>query len=243
MLTKSASGILALGFCLSLALHSSACAQTARRDNAEGAIPPVEHATFHQLMFANEDIAVLNNRYPPGGDSEYHTHYRDLFYVIVQPSESSAQRMGEAPVAVPAPPAGTAGYSPIGAGPRTHRVINSDHGPFQIIVVEIRRAHPLGNAISSREAAPQYVRIVDNARVRAWRLVLEPGQSVPAISQGGNGVRVVVRGGLLTTMTPGLADQTLALAAGDFALQGSGLTRALRNSGTEAIELVEMELK
>lgn len=243
MRTKSTNAILAIGLCLFLALHSSAGAQTAQRDDAGGAIPPVERATFHQLVFANEDIAVLNNRYPPGGDSGYHTHYRDLFYVIIHPSESSAQRMGQALVVVPAPLAGAAGYSPVGAEPRTHRVINSEDGPLQIIVIEIRRATPLGNAISSREAAPQYVQIVDNARVRAWRLVLEPGQSVPAISQGGNGVRVIVRGGLLTTMTPGLADQTLALEAGDFALQSSGSSRALRNSGTETIELVEMELK
>lgn len=238
---KSANGILAFGLCLFLSFHSSACAQSGQRE--EGAIPPVEHATFHQLVFANEDIAVLNNRYPPSGDSGFHTHYRDLFYVIIQPQDSIGQRMGQAPVAVPAPAAGAAGYSPLGAEPRTHRVVNGDDGPFQIIVVEIRRANPLGNAISSREAAPQYVQIVDNARARAWRLVLEPGQSVPAISQGGDGVRVVVRGGLLTTMTPGLADQTLALQAGDFAIQSSGLTRALRNSGTETIELVELELK
>lgn len=243
MQTKSTNGILAFGLCLFLALHSSACAQTTQRDSAGGAIPPVEHATFHQLVFANEDVAVLNNRYPPGGDSGFHTHYRDLFYVIIHPSESRAQRMGQALVAVPMPSVGAAGYSPIGAEPRTHRVINSEDGPLQIIVIEIRRATPLGNAISSREAAPQYVQIVDNARVRAWRLVLEPGQSVPAISQGGNGVRVIVRGGSLTTMTPGLADQTLAVEAGDFALQSSGFTRALRNSGTETIELVEMELK
>lgn len=243
MRAKSTNAILAFGLCLFLALHSSACAQTERRDNEAGAIPPVENATFHQLVFANEDVAVLNNRYPPSGDSGFHTHYRDLFYVIIQPSESRAQRIGQASVVVPMPVAGDAGYSPVGAEPRTHRVVNSDGGPLQIIVIEIRRATPLGNVISSREAAPQYVQIVDNARVRAWRLVLEPGQSAPAISQGGNGVRVVVRGGLLTTITPGLADQTLALEAGDFALQSSGFTRALRNGGNETIELVEMELK
>lgn len=205
-------------------------------------MPPVEHASFHQLVFANEDIAVLNNHYPPGGDSGFHAHYRDLFYVVIQTGPSSAQRMGQSLVAAPMPPIGAAGFSPIGAEPRVHRVVNGD-SEAQFIVVEIRRSRPLGVAISSRESAPQYEQIVDNDRVRAWRLVLAPGQSVPAISQGGNGVRVVVRGGLLTTATPGLPDQTLALRAGDFAVQNSGYERALRNGGTEIIEIVEMELK
>ena len=79
--------------------------------------------------------------------------------------------------------------------------------------------------------------------MRAWRLILEPGEAAAAISQGGDGVRIVVRGGLLTTSAPGLPDQTLALKAGEFAVQTKGATRALRNSGTETIELVEVELK
>lgn len=245
MVTKFVRGIQTFGFCLSLIVHLAACATPApvQRGSADGAVVPVEHASFHQLVFANEDLAVLNNHYPPGGDSGFHGHYRDLFYVIIQPARSSVQRLGQPPTAVPMPPAGAAGYSPIGAEPRVHRVVNGDSGTFQIIVVEIRRSSPLGNAISSRETAPQYVQIVDNPRMRAWRLVLEPGQSVPAISQEGDGVRVVVRGGLLTTTTSGLPDQTLALRAGDFAVQGSGFVRALHNSGNETIELVEMELK
>jgi hypothetical protein len=79
--------------------------------------------------------------------------------------------------------------------------------------------------------------------MRAWRLILEPGQSVPAITQGSTGVRVVVRGGLLTTTMPGVHEQTLALQPGNFAVQERGFTRALRNGGAETIEVVEMELK
>lgn len=210
---------------------------------ADKAVNPVEHASFHQLVFADEDIAVLNNRYPPKGDSGFHAHHRDLFAVIVQPSPSSGQSPGK-PLTAAAPyPAGATAYSPVGDEPRIHRVINDGDGVFQIIVVELRRPGPTGTAISSREAVPQYVQILDNPRLRAWRLILAPGQSVPAIAQDGKGVRVVVRGGMLTTSTPGLQDQQLALRPGDFAVQPPGETRALANSGTETIELVEMVLK
>jgi hypothetical protein len=40
-----------------------------------------------------------------------------------------------------------------------------------------------------------------------------------------------------------LQDQQLALRPGDFAVQSAGATRALKNSGTATIELVELELK
>lgn len=204
---------------------------------------PVEHASFHQLVFADDDIAVLNNLYPPSGDSGFHAHYRDLFAVIIQPSEASGQALGKPLTKGPVYKTGEATYSPVGDQRRVHRIVNGDKGIFQIIVIELRRAAPVGDEISSRDGAPQYVQIVDNPRMRAWRLILDPGQSVPAISQGGKGVRIVVRGGLLKTMTPGIADQTLALQPGEFSVQASGTTRALSNIGPETIELVEMELK
>ncbi len=139
--------------------------------------------------------------------------------------------------------AGAAGYSAVGGEPRTHRIVNGDSGPSQFIVIEMRRATPKGANVSLRETAPQYVQILDNERMRAWRLILAPGQSTPGILQGGDGVRVVVRGGLLTTTTAGVPDQTLTLNAGEFAIQTGGSMRALRNSGSETIELVELELK
>lgn len=230
---------------LTLILVFSACAhaQQAPRENADITAPPVEQASFHQLLFANEDFAVLSNRYPPGGDSGFHVHYRDLFYVVIQSVSSSGQRPGQPLTPAPLLPVGAAGYSAIGGEPRVHRVVNGDDGPSHFIVIELRRANPAGDVVSSRESAPQYEQIVDNERMRAWRLILAPGQSVPSISQGGEGLRVVVRGGLLTTTTADVPDQTLFLQPGDFAMQSRGTARALRNSGTETIELIEIELR
>ena len=236
-------GVRRLGILLVLFAHQGALTAPESGGDEGRSIVPVERASFHHLVFANDDVAVLNNSYPPGGDSGFHGHFRDLFYVVIQPGNTSGQRVGQPLSAAPETLAGAAGYSPVGAGPRVHRVVNGDKSAAQIIVVEIRRPSPLGEEASSRAGAPGYEQIVDNPRMRAWRLILAPGQSVPAISQGGNGVRIVVRGGLLTTMTSGGPDQTLLLKAGDFAVQSAGETRALRNGGAETFELVEMELK
>ena len=229
----------AFGCCLFFTVQTFAFAEQPPSE----AVVPVEKASFHQLVFADDDIAILNNLYPPKGDSGFHTHYRDLFAVVIQSSQSSGQGLGMPLTASPLYLAGATSYSAVGTEPRTHRVVNGDKNVFQIIVVELRRSKPFGNTISSRDSAPQYVQIFDNSRMRAWRLILEPGQSAPAISQDNKGIRVVVRGGVLTTITPGLRDQNLALRPGDFAVQPAGASRALKNSGTGTIELVEIELK
>lgn len=229
----------AIGLCLLLIPRSQVLAEQVQGET----YPPVENASYHQVVFTDDDLAVINNLYPPGGDSGFHAHARDLFAVIIQPSESTSQSPGGQPRPASSVQAGTAIYSPAGTPPRVHQVINANTGTFQIIVVELRRASPLGSATSTREAAPQYLSIHDGPRLRAWRLTLQPGQSAPPITQGGKGVRVVVRGGLLTTTVVGVPDQTLALRPGDFAIQPAGSTRAVRNDGAETIELVEIELK
>ena len=202
--------------------------------------PDVRHATFHQLIFANDDVAILNNHYPPGGDSDYHQHSHDLFAVAITPSFASIGQPGQAMSEPRQQPAGLVSFGAIDA-PIVHRVINRSDQPAQFIAIEIRRPAPMAGLVSERGAG--YRLVTDNDRLRAWRILLEPGQALPAFTQRANGVRVVVRGGLLVTQRPGIAHQTLALASGDAAFQQAGETRALRNVGTTTIEFVELELK
>lgn len=230
---------LALGLAVLLTVPASFSADAQKPET----YPPVEEASFHQRVFADQDLVVLNNRYPPSGDSGFHAHDRDQFYVAIQSAASMGQTLGGPLKAGPSVSAGAAGYGGTYGERRVHRVINGDQGPAQFIVVEFLRAKPTGIDVSSRDQASQYVQIVDNPRLRAWRLILAPGESAPAITQVGKGVRVVVRGGLLTTSHPGAADHTHLLHAADFAVQPAGRTRALKNSGAETIELVEFELK
>ena len=208
---------------------------------ATGTYASVEHATFHQLAFANDDVAVLKNLYPPCGDSDYHVHPRELFFVLVTAAHMSTQRPGK-PLSEPQHrPAGSVGYNLVAAEPFVHRVINNDDQPLAVVAVEIRRRAPSGVPLTARGDA--YVQIFDNPRLRAWRVVLAPGQRVAALTQRANGVRVVVRGGLLRTGRPGIPEQTLALQNGGFAYQEAGETRALHNAGATTVEIVEFELK
>jgi len=73
--------------------------------------------------------------------------------------------------------------------------------------------------------------------------VLEPGQSVAAITQKAPGIRVVIDGGELAESVPGQAERGMAPKSGEFFWQEPDVTRAIRNTGTSRIQLVEFELK
>jgi hypothetical protein len=96
---------------------------------------------------------------------------------------------------------------------------------------------------SSRADVPAYAQVMDNERVRGWRLVLEPGQSAAAISQTAPGLRIVIDGGEITESVPGQPERPMILKTGEFFWQDPSVMRAIRNSGMSRVELVEFELK
>ena len=124
----------------------------------------------------------------------------------------------------------------------THRGSNVGETPFHNIVVALTKPGPEGLTAGVRDV-PGYTQVVDSDRVRAWRLVLDPGQSVPAITQKAPGMRIVVDGGEIVESVPGARDRARAFKLGDFFWQDGGQTRAIRNVGTTRVELVEFELK
>ena len=85
--------------------------------------------------------------------------------------------------------------------------------------------------------------IMDNGRLRAWRVALKPGEATGPITQTAPGLRIYVHGGVLAEMVPGSADRGMAPYEGDFIWQDAGQTRAVKNTGTTLVEFVEFELK
>ena len=79
--------------------------------------------------------------------------------------------------------------------------------------------------------------------MRAWRLKLEPGQSMPSIAQSGPGVRVVLSGEQFKEMVHGAPDRDVPVRQGSYEWQPAGRTRTITNTGSAPLELVEFEVK
>lgn len=211
----------------------------------EGLGVPIEQAPYHLPVFTNEYVTVLNIYIPPQRNTGYHTHSRDSVSVNVEDADQTNQNLGQ-PQPGPAQRSqrGRATFTAYSKeGPRTHKASNVGTTPFHNVSVIFNRPQPGGFSPSSRAGVPGYVPLMDNERVRAWRLVLEPGQSVAAITQQAPGIRVIVSGGDLLERVPGQPERGMSLKLGEFYWQDPGVTRAVRNSGTTRLEVVEFELK
>ena len=75
--------------------------------------------------------------------------------------------------------------------PRTHKASNVGADVFHNIDVIFQKPQPAGFTPGSRAGVAGYTQIMDNERVRGWRVVLEPGQSAAAITQPAPGLRIV----------------------------------------------------
>jgi quercetin dioxygenase-like cupin family protein len=228
-----AAALLALGFVL---------VQSAAAQDESPRVVPVEKAPFHVPTFHNEYVTMLRVNIPPGRTSGYHKHSLDMATVLVEGSTTRTQVLGSEP----AEGGGTAGrvnFNFQSRRPLIHQVANTGASPYHIVGFEFMYAQPGRFSPSTRAEAPAYAQVLDNERVRAWRIVLAPGQAVPAITQTAPGIRVVVKGGELVESVPVEPDRGMSLRLGDFFWQDAGATRAIRNAGTTPIELVEFELK
>jgi hypothetical protein len=209
-----------------------------------GAAPPaipVEEAPYHVPAFRNELVTVLNVFIPSKRSSGYHRHSLDSIGVLVSDTQRTGQVLGAEATATPLRGRGSANFTNYAREPLVHTVAVTGDAPFHNIVVELMYPAPGRFTAGTRGAA--YTQILDNERVRVWRLVLEPGQTAAAITQSAPGIRVVIDGGELVESVPGQPDRAKAPRSGEFFWQDLGMTRAVRNVGSTRIELVELELK
>src|SRR5436190_10655489 len=227
-------------------LAALACALAQPAAAQEPVVVPVEKAPYHMPIFKNDLAMLLNVYLPPGagkGASIYHTHSRDQLSVLVQATKMGGQDLGGQPREVRRGTRGNASYTAFSKKAMTHRGENVGPTPFQNIVVALLYPEPGRFSPGSRANIAGYTQLLDNDRVRAWRLVLAPGQTSAAITQSAPGLRVVVDSGDLVESVPGQPDRGMHMRLGDFFWQDAGSTRAVRNSGTTTLNLVEFELK
>jgi len=208
----------------------------------------MDKAPFHIPVFSNDYLILLNVNIPPGRNTGYHIHYADSVSVNLTPGSQTNQNYGSSEVNPP----GAAGEGESGRatftdvtknGPRTHKASNVGPTPFHNISFILKNHPPNGTTASDRSGVAGYTQIMDNARIRAWRVVLRPGAATGQIKQAAPGLRVYIHGGVLAEMVPGSADRGMAPYEGDFIWQDAGQTRAVKNTGTTLIEFVEFELK
>jgi len=205
---------------------------------------PNEKAPFHLPVFKNEYVTVLKIDVPPHRNTGFHTHTIDSVSVNVEEADMANQLPGEKQTAPQRSKRGQPNFTAYSKQqPRTHKASNMGETPFHNVTFLLNYPQSGRFSPSSRAGVSGYTQIMDNERVRGWRLVLDPGQTSGSFTQAAPGVRIVLDGSEIAEVVPGQADRGMNLRMGEFYWQDPGITRAVRNTGTTRLELFEFELK
>lgn len=226
---------------LAATLAAAPAAAFDTRGETKAQVLPVERTPFHVPAFRNDAVAMLNVLLPPHRVAPYHEHSRDFAYVVVRESPTLVQNWGDAEPTSIRWPRGAVGFGAFSKQSLTHKAENVGDSALSIVGFELLEPAPKGRAPSTRPS--RFEQIIDNERLRGWRLTLKPGETVPSFTQSAPGVRIVVEGGELIETDPAGAGQNMALQPGDFQWRDVGPARALRNAGGTTIEMVEFEVK
>jgi len=200
---------------------------------------PARNDPLHITKLENEYVRVFNVYIPPGKSTTFHEHAFDFSVVFVEGSKLKNEMMGGTTAEVVVN-TGTVAYGGFAAKPVVQRITNlSDNANWQV-AFEILVPSAGKFQTSARDAA--YKVELDNERLRAWRLILQPGQSVPAITQTAPGLRIALSDGKIVQQVGG-SDQEISIKRGEFLWQPARSSRSLRNAGNVPVEFVEYELK
>jgi hypothetical protein len=202
-------------------------------------VVPVTRAPFHLFTFQDENMSLENVVLPAGRTTTYHSHNQDLFFVITDGAKIKNQPLGKDPVDIDFK-LGNVYFAWYTKTPGTHQIINVDNKPMRLLGLGI--VHPEPGLFTPSTRPAKYEVVMDNERVRAWRLKLSPGEAAPTVKQTAPGARIVVAGGDVVEKRPGKPDQPLVLRNHDFmALPAE--ESDLENIGATPVEIVEVELK
>jgi hypothetical protein len=222
------------------ALASVISAHGWAQDAGKPIVVPVTNAAFHQFTFQDENMSLENVTLPPGFSTGYHSHDQDLIFVITAGAKIKNQVLGKEPVELEFK-LGEVRFAPYTKTPGTHQIINIEkENTMRLLALGVVYPTPGRYTVSTRPE--KYEVALDNDRVRAWRLKLNPGESAPSIRQTAPGARFVVAGGMVAEKRTGRPDQPMVLQNHDF-MTVAAEERGIENIGNSPVELVEVELK
>jgi hypothetical protein len=207
-----------------------------------GAVP-IEKAPFHLPVFKNDYVTVLKIDLPPHRNTGFHTHSTDSVSVNIEAADMANQLPGQAQTPPQHSKRGQPSFTAYSKGPpRTHKATNMGETFFHNVSFMFNKPTASGFQASTRAGAAGYTQVMDNERVRGWRLALAPGETSGVVTQSAPGLRIVLDGSEIAEVVAGAADRGMNLRMGEFYWQEPG-TRAVKNTGTTPLEVFEFELK
>src|SRR6266700_3904925 len=194
----------------------------------------------HHPKFENEFVRIWDVTVPAGDATLWHVHRNDNVVVTLGGATLRIENMSSATVE------GEWKFGDVRFSKATyvHRAMNVGTTPFHNFTIELLKP-PAGAPAPSIPKEP-IVRtpVLENERVRAFELTLEPGQSTSMHTHVLPGLAIALTPGNIEVTTEGKnKPDPLNLPLGDLRWRAGVVTHAIKNIGKSRFVAVDIELK
>lgn len=216
-----------------IALLAALCAQL-----PPGTVPVLEEPR-HLLKFENKYVRVIDASVPVGDATLFHTHAIDNVPVAISGGKLRTETVGSG-TADSTVATGTVSFA---RGTYTHRIANVGETPLRFIDAEVLASPGGPKDAPSLDGRARHTLVIDNERVRIYRLVLAPGESTGMHTHALSRLSVVVEGGRVEVESDREGRRMENFKPGDFRWRDGKQTHTIENRSTSRFEMIEIEWK
>ena len=194
----------------------------------------------HHPKFENEFVRVWDVTVPARDATLWHAHRNDNVVVILGAANLRIETAGAAPAEVE----WKFGDVKFGKATYVHRAMNIGSTSFHNLTIELLKSTGAADSTQKSASDTRATPVLENERVRVYRVSLEPGQSTGMHTHFLPSLAVAITPAKLAVITEGKKDWTLlTLPAGDISWRGGALTHSIKNVGKTRFEGADIEMK
>jgi quercetin dioxygenase-like cupin family protein len=212
---------------------------TSSQSNSPQSPVEIKGEAHHHPKFENEFVRVWDVTVPAGEATLWHVHRNDN--VVVTLSDASLRLENATAPATEAQ--WKFGEVRFAKATYVHRAMNVGTTPFHNLTIELLQ---LPNSAPSNITLPGTYEgrtpVLENDRVRVYRMSLAPGEAIAMHTHPYPGLQVTITAAEIEVTANGKAVRH-PVKADDVSWRAAGVTHSVRNVGQTRFEAVDIELK
>jgi hypothetical protein len=209
---------------------------------AQQSAVPVEQEPRHWVVFENNYVRIYDALIPPGDISLFHTHSFDNVATTVSGGRMRNEIPGQSPTEQ-GPTTGNVSFAYGTKIPYTHRIENIGSTPLRFVVAELHAPSASPGTATALEAVPGHRKVLENDRVKVYRVSVDPKQATGIRSRTLPWLRISISQSMIAVHEPGKSPKTVQTRPGDHRWYEAGTTDSIENVGSTPYEATEIEWK
>lgn len=210
------------------------------QSNSEQSPVELTGEPHHHPKFENEFVRIWDVTVSPRDATLWHAHREDNVIVALGDANLRIETAGAAPSE------GVWKFGEVRFGKATyvHRAINIGTTSFHNVTVELIKSPAFLADLSKLPKQTDRQPVIENDRVRVYRLSLAPGESSALHTHPLPGLGVAITAGEIEISTKGKARRDrLSLPPADVRWRAGAVTHSIKNVGKTRFDAIDIELK